>query len=87
MSTHADLPGGWRTNTLNLALFGIMPVDRALHLVGIRDKSEFAKRARNDLADAVAAYQAGDQPTAMATAESLAEEIRQARQPGRGAAA
>lgn len=85
--THADLPGGWRTNTLNLALFGMMPVDDALHLVGVRDSSDFAKRAKQDLADAVTAYEAGDQPTAMATAESLAEEIRKTRQPGRDAAA
>lgn len=85
--THAALPGGWRAATLMDAVAGIIPTDRALHLVGIRDKSDFANKARRDLGDAVTAYQAGDEPTAMATAESLAEEIRQARQPGRGAAA
>jgi hypothetical protein len=69
------------------AVAGILPTDRALHLVGIRDHSDFANKARRDLNDAVTAYNAGDQPTAMATATSLAEAIRQARQPGRGAAA
>lgn len=85
--THAALPGGWRASTLMDAVAGILPVDRALHLVGIRDKSDFANKARRDLNDAVTAYQAGDEPTAMATATDLAEAIRQARQPGRGAAA
>lgn len=85
--THANLPGGWRTTTLMDALTGNLTTERALWLVGIRDKSDFANKARRDLADAVTAYQAGDQPTAMATAESLAEEIRKARQPGTGAAA
>lgn len=85
--THADLPGGWRSATLMDAVAGILPVDRALHLVGVRDRSDFANRARRDLTDAVTAYQNGDHPTAMATATDLAEEIRKARQPGRGAAA
>jgi hypothetical protein len=69
------------------AVAGILPIDRALHLVGVRDKSPFAKKAAQDLTDAVTAYQAGDEPTAMATAASLAEEIKQARSTGRGAAA
>jgi hypothetical protein len=85
--THADLPGGWRSSTLMDAVAGILTVDRALHLVGIRDKSAFAVKAKVDLTDAVSAYQAGDEPTAMATAASLAEEIKLARQPRRGAAA
>jgi hypothetical protein len=69
------------------AVAGILPASKALHLVGIRDQSSFAKKAARDLDDAITAYQAGDEPTAMATATDLAEEIRQARQPGRGAAA
>lgn len=85
--THAALPGGWRASTLMDAVAGILPVDRALHLVGIRDRSDFANKARRDLTDAVTAYQNGDEPTAMATASDLAEAIRNARQPGRGAAA
>lgn len=85
--THAALPGGWRASTLMDAVAGILPVDRALHLVGIRGTSTFATKAKQDLTDAVTAYQAGDEPTAMATASDLAEEIRRARQPGRGAAA
>jgi hypothetical protein len=85
--THAALPGGWRAATLMDAVAGILPADRALHLVGIRDHSDFANKARRDLNDAVTAYQAGDEPTAMATATDLAEEIRRTRQPGRGAAA
>jgi len=85
--THAALSGGWRAATLMDAVAGLLPTDRALHLVGIRDKSDFANKARRDLNDAVTAYQAGDEPTAMATAESLAQEIRNRRQPGRGAAA
>jgi hypothetical protein len=85
--THADLPGGWRTNTLQLAVFGLLPIDKALHLVGVRDNGPAAKKAEQDLTDARSAYEAGDQPSALATAESLAEEIRKARQPGRGAAA
>ena len=85
--THAALPGGWRASTLMDAVAGILPIDRALHLVGIRDKSDFANKARRDLNDAVTAYNAGDEPTAMATVTDLAEEIRKARQPGRGAAA
>jgi len=85
--THANLPGGWRAATLMDAVAGILPTDQALHLVGIRDRSDFANKARRDLDDAITAYQNGDQPTAMATASDLAEEIRRARQPGRGAAA
>lgn len=84
--THADLPGGWRANTLQDAVFGIIPVDRALHLVGVRGGDLDAK-ARQDIADAIAAHKAGDSSTALAVAADLAEEIRQARQPGRGAAA
>lgn len=85
--THAALPGGWRAATLMDAVAGLLPTDRALHLVGIRDQSTFAKKARRDLDDAITAYQAGEQTTAMAVATDLAEEIRMARQPGRGAAA
>jgi hypothetical protein len=85
--THAALPGGWRAAVLMDAVAGIRPVDLALHLVGIRGTSDFANKARRDLDDAVTAYQAGDEPTAMATAESLAQEIRSRRQAGRGAAA
>lgn len=84
--THADLPGGWRANTLQDAVMGVLPIDRALHLVGVRG-GDLADRAGRDLTDAVAAWNAGDQTTALATAADLAEEIRQARQPGRGAAA
>jgi hypothetical protein len=69
------------------AVTGARGIDSALYLVGIRDASTFAQRAKQDLTDAVTAYQAGDEPSAMATAESLAEEIRRTRQPGRGAAA
>jgi hypothetical protein len=68
------------------AVAGILPIDRALHLVGVRGGA-LATRAAQDLTDAVDAYRNGDEPTAMATAASLAEEIKQARQPGRGAAA
>lgn len=85
--THADLPGGWRTNTLQEAVFSNLTIDQALHLVGVRDTGAFAKKAKQDLTDAVDAYRGGDEPTAMATAASLAEEIKRARQPGRGAAA
>jgi uncharacterized protein YbgA (DUF1722 family) len=85
--THAALPGGWRAAVLMDAVAGIRPVDLALHLVGIRDNSSLATKARQDLGDAVDAYRNGDEPTAMATATDLAEEIREARQPGRGAAA
>jgi hypothetical protein len=84
--THADLPGGWRSSTLMDAVAGILPIDRALHLVGVRG-GDLAKKAEQDLTDARDAYRAGDEPTAMATASDLAEEIRRARQPGRGAAA
>lgn len=84
--THADLPGGWRSSTLMDAVAGLLPIDRALHLVGIRDKGAFAARAKQDLTDAVDAYRAGDEPSAMATAASLAEEIKQVRKP-KGAAA
>ena len=87
MTTHADLPGGWRASVLMDAVAGIRTPDLALHLVGIRGKSDFATKARRDLDDAVTAYKAGDAPTAMATATDLAEEIRKTRQPGRGAAA
>jgi uncharacterized protein YbgA (DUF1722 family) len=69
------------------AVAGIRTIDLALHLVGIRDSNSLATKARRDLGDAVDAYRAGDEPTAMATATDLAEEIRQARQSGRGAAA
>lgn len=87
--THANLPGGWRANTLQDAVMGVLPIDRALHLVGVHktDKSAAATKARQDLDDAVAAYQAGDELSAMATAADLAEELRRTRQPGRGAAA
>ena len=85
--SHGQQLGGWRSTTLIDAVAGIIPIDRALHLVGVRGTSDLANRARQDLNDAVTAYQAGDHPTAMATATDLAEEIRQARQPGRGAAA
>lgn len=84
--THADLPGGWRTNTLQEAVFSNLTIDQALHLVGVRDTGAFAKQAKEALADAVAAYRAGDETNAMATAASLAEEIKQARKP-KGAAA
>ena len=85
--SHATQLGGWRANVLMDAVAGIRTVDLALHLVGIRGNGDLAARARQDLTDAVAAYQAGDQTTAMATASDLAEEIRKTRQPGRRAAA
>lgn len=85
--THAALPGGWRAAVLMDAVAGIRTIDLALHLVGVRGKGDLATKARQDLTDAVTAYQAGDQPTAMATATDLAEEIRRARQPGRRTAA
>jgi hypothetical protein len=85
--THADLPGGWRSSTLMDAVAGILPIEKALYLVGVRGSSGLAVKAKQDLTDAVDAYRAGDEPTAMATAASLGEEIKQARQPGRGAAA
>jgi hypothetical protein len=84
--THADLPGGWRASTLMDAVAGITTVDLALHLVGVRG-GNLAAKARQDLTDARDAYRNGDEPTAMATAASLAEEIKQVRQPGRGVAA
>jgi len=84
--THADLPGGWRANTLQDAVMGVLPIEQALHLVGIRS-GKLAAKAEQDLTDAVAAWDAGDETTALATAADLAEEIRCARQPGRGAAA
>ncbi|MFC5268433.1 hypothetical protein ACFPJ1_40540 [Kribbella qitaiheensis] len=86
MSTHADLPGGWRTLTLRNAIYGNEPLEQALHSVGARG-GDLAKRAKRDMDDAIAAYRAGDETAAMATVASLAEEIQQARKPGRGAAA
>lgn len=85
--THTDQPGGWRAAILMDAVAGIRTPELALHLVGVRGTNDFANRARRDLNDAVAAYQAGDHPTAMATAESLAEEIRTTRGPRRRPAA
>ena len=84
-----DLPGGWRAITLQDAVRGHEPIERALHNIGIRssDRSDLATRARRDLDDAITAYQAGDIGTALATATDLAEEIQRARRPGRGAAA
>jgi hypothetical protein len=84
--THADLPGGWRANTLQDAVMGVLPIERALHLVGVRS-GQLAVKAAQDLTDAVAAWNAGDETTALATAADLAEEIRRARQPRTGAAA
>jgi hypothetical protein len=85
--THTDTtPGGWRANTLMDAVAGILPIDRALHLVGVRGTGDLTNRARQDLGDAITAYQAGDQVNAMATACNLAEEI-QALRTTRGAAA
>lgn len=86
MTRHTDTtPGGWRGNTLMDAVAGIIPIDRALHLVGVRS-GDLAKKAKQDLADAVTAYKGGDHATAMATAADLAEEIH-ARRTTRGAAA
>ena len=79
-------PGGWRAITLQDAVAGILPIDRALHAVGVRGSSTLASKAKRDMTDAVTAYQAGDQTNALATAVSLAEEIQQARAP-KGAAA
>lgn len=85
--THTDTtPGGWRANTLMDAVAGILPIDRALHLVGVRGSSDLANRAKRDLADAIAAYNSGDHVPAMATACDLAEEIQALRAP-KGAAA
>lgn len=83
--THADLPGGWRTLTLQNALYGNEPIRPALERVGFRGRE--LERAERDLTDAIQAYQAGDRPTALAVASDLAAEIKQARKPGRGAAA
>lgn len=83
----SSLVGGWRSVTLAEAVRGERSIDSALHLVGIRGASDRANQARQDLADAMAAYRAGDPATALATAHSLAEEIQRIRQPGRGAAA
>jgi hypothetical protein len=69
------------------AVAGVLPIERALHLVGIRDRSDFANKARRDLDDAVIAYRAGDEPTAMAVATDLAESIRTTRGPRRRTAA
>lgn len=85
--THADLPGGWRSAILMDAVAGIRTIDLALHLVGIRGSTGLATKAKQDLTDAVDAYRRGDEVNAMATATDLAAEIKQARQPGRGAAA
>lgn len=85
--THAALPGGWRAATLMDAVAGILPAGQALHLVGIRDKGALATKAARDLDDAITAYRHGEQATATAVATDLAEEIRVARQSGRGAAA
>jgi hypothetical protein len=84
-----ELVGGWRTLTLQNAVLGITPVDVALHSVGIHtnDRSARAVSARRDLDDAITAYKAGDETNAFAAAADLAEEIRKARRPGRGAAA
>lgn len=84
--THADLPGGWRANTLQDAVMGVLPVDQALHLVGIRSGA-LAVKAEQDLTDALAAWNAGDETTALATAADLAEEIRTTRGPKRRTAA
>lgn len=85
--SHAEQLGGWRSNTLMDAVAGIIPIDRALHLVGVRGSSDLAVKAKQDLTDAVTAYKAGAQDIAMATASDLAEEIRRTRQPGRRAVA
>lgn len=78
--------GGWRADTLMDAVAGIIPIDRALHLVGIR-KGPAAVEAQRALDDAVAAYKDGQHDVALATAASLAEDTRLARQPRKGAAA
>lgn len=85
--SHAEQLGGWRANVLMDAVAGIRPIDLALHLVGVRGTSDLAAKAKQDLDDAVTAYKTGDHTTAMATATDLAEEIRTARGPRRGAAA
>lgn len=76
----------WRADTLQDAVAGIIPLDRALHLVGARS-GDLATKARQDLGDAIAAHQAGDSASAMATAVDLAAEIQAKRAPKAGAAA
>lgn len=83
--THAALPGGWRTITLQDVVRGEEPLDRGLHNVGLRGADR--AKAEQDLTDARAAYLAGDVSTALAVASSIAAELQLAKQPGRGAAA
>lgn len=83
--THADLPGGWRAIILQDVVRGNEPLERAFDNVGLRGTDR--AKAEQDLAEAQSAYLAGDVSTALAVAVSIAEELQQARQPGRGAAA
>lgn len=83
--THAALPGGWRTITLQNVVRGDEPLDRALEFLQIRKEPDLS-RIRQDLTDAIAAYEAGDAGTALAVATSIGKDLKQAR-PGRVAAA
>jgi len=83
--THAALPGGWRTITLQDIVRGQEPLERGLHNVGLRGADK--TKAEQDLAEARTAYLAGDVTTALAVAASIAEDLQTARKPGRGAAA
>lgn len=80
-----ELVGGWRAITLQDIVRGQEPLERGLHNVGLRGTDR--DQAARDLTDAQAAYAAGDVTTAMAVASSIAAELQQAKQPGRGAAA
>lgn len=82
--THAALPGGWRTITLQDIVRGEEPLERGLHNVGLRGADK--TKAVQDLTEARTAYLAGDVSTALAVAESIAAELQTAKQ-GRGAAA
>lgn len=83
--SHAEQLGGWRAITLQDIVRGEEPLERGLHNVGLRGPQR--TKAEADLTEARAAYLAGDIRTAMAVAASIADELQQVRQPGRGAAA
>lgn len=85
MTDHA-IVGGWRYDQLRLAYMGVQPIERTLHVVGVRTSGILRDRAMQDLTDATEAHQAGDEYTAESLTAALAVEISKQRKP-KGAAA
>lgn len=87
MTTHQEIPGGWRHEQLLLVAMGVQPLEQTLHVIGVRGAGDLRKRAEQDMADATQAWAAGDQYTATQLIGGLAITVAEQRGPNRRTAA